>query len=244
MDIMLDLETLGTKPGCAVLSIGAKVFDPYGDNSTATVPPMVSPPVSFYRNIDLFSSLMLGLTIDPATVDWWRTKDPEAQGAFISGPVLPKAAIIHFNEWIVSAGKMYSQRDKILNVWAKSPGFDCHVLEFIADRVGARMEWHDDERKQGFRRFRDVRTAIAMSGIDEGAITAKGTGRTQHNALDDCDVQILQVQAAYRMLKPVVPVAFASAMPGENLPAVPQSPPSYKIPTPADVAKGLTQGNE
>lgn len=209
MDIMLDLETLGTKPGCAVLAIGAKVFDPYGDNSVPQPPG--SAPMTFYRNIDLFSSLMLGLTIDPGTVEWWRTKGEAAQGAFFPGQVTPKIAIVQFNEWIVSSGKTYSPREKELNVWAKSPGFDCHVIEHIADVVGFRMEWHDDARKQGFRRFRDVRTAIAMSGIDEGSITAKGTGRTQHNALDDCDVQILQVQAAYRQIKATA--GFPVAMP-------------------------------
>lgn len=80
-----------------------------------------------------------------------------------------------------------------------------------------------------------------MSGIDENSITAKGTGRTQHNALDDCDVQILQVQAAYRMLKPVMPLAMAPATLQQTHDAfgIP-----YKVPTPAEVAKGLTQGNE
>lgn len=209
MDIMLDLETLGTKPGCAVLAIGAKVFDPYGDDSKAAPSP---PNASFYRNIDLFSSLMLGLTVDPATLDWWRTKDAAAQGALFAGKVLPKEAIRQFNEWIVLNGKVYSPQEKSLAVWAKSPGFDCHVIEHVADVVGITMEWHDDNRKQGFRYFRDVRTAIKMSGIDESSITAKETGRTQHFALDDCDVQILQVQAAYRMLKPVMPLA----MPGQR----------------------------
>lgn len=220
MDIMLDLETLGTKPGCAVLSIGAKVFDPYGDYSVPQAPPLSTSPISFYRNIDLFSSLMLGLTIDPGTIEWWRSKDKAAHDALFTGQVTPKAAIVHFNEWIMSSGKTYSSREKELNVWAKSPGFDCHVIEHIADVVGVRMEWHDDTRKQGFRRFRDVRTAIAMSGSDESSITAKGTGRTQHNALDDCDVQILQVQAAYRMLKPVQPLAMLPASPIQPAPDV------------------------
>jgi hypothetical protein len=223
MDIMLDLETLGTKPGCAVLSIGAKVFDPYGDNS---VPSAAPPSTSFYRNIDLFSSLMIGLTIDLATLDWWRTKDKTAQDAFLLGGVKPKTAIQQFNDWIVACGNQYSPLEKSLTVWAKSPGFDCHVLEFVADLVGYRLEWHDDERKQGFRTFRDVRTAIAMSGIDEKSITAKGTGRTQHNALDDCEVQILQVQAAYRMLKPVQPVAMPA--PQADAFGAPLPAPSWK----------------
>jgi hypothetical protein len=29
MDIMLDLETLGTRPDCVILTLGAIKFDPY-----------------------------------------------------------------------------------------------------------------------------------------------------------------------------------------------------------------------
>ena len=33
MDIMLDLESLGTRPDCAILTIGAVKFDPYTPDS-------------------------------------------------------------------------------------------------------------------------------------------------------------------------------------------------------------------
>jgi hypothetical protein len=192
MDIMLDLETLGTKPGCVVLSIGAKVFDPYG-NDSAMRPPTVPPLPSFYRNIDLFASLMLGLTIDPATVEWWRKKDADAQEALLAGKVTPQKAVQGWEEWYSGQNQARAPSD-LINIWAKSPGFDCHVWEHVAGLVMAvPLAWD-------FRRFRDVRTLVSVSGIDEKSITAKGTGRTQHNALDDCDVQILQVQAAYRAL--------------------------------------------
>lgn len=200
MDIMLDLETLGTKPGCVVLSIGAKVFDPYADDSKlGAVPPM-----TFYRNIDLFSSLMLGLTIDPNTVDWWRKKDADAQEALLAGKVTPQKAVQHWEDWY-SGQNQARAPSNLINIWAKSPGFDCHVWEHVAGLVMAvPLQWD-------FRRFRDVRTIVAVSGIDEKSITAKSTGKTQHNALDDCDVQILQVQAAIRALGKVRPMP---ALPG------------------------------
>ena len=32
MDIMLDIETLGTRPGCVIVTLGAVKFDPYTQN--------------------------------------------------------------------------------------------------------------------------------------------------------------------------------------------------------------------
>ena len=33
-DVMLDLETWGTRPGCAIRSIGACVFNPNGEGTS------------------------------------------------------------------------------------------------------------------------------------------------------------------------------------------------------------------
>jgi hypothetical protein len=197
MDIMLDLETLGTKPGCAVLSIGAKVFDPYADGTQPPVPPRQP----FYRNIDLFTSLMVGLTVDEGTLTWWRKQDKAAQDALFPSKVSPLDAIGDFIHWL---NNLYPMTNVNINIWAKSPGFDCHVLEHVANLVELPLPWD-------FRNFRDVRTIVAASGIDEKSITATGTGRVHHNALDDCDVQILLVQAAYRKLNltPSQPLAVA-----------------------------------
>lgn len=56
MNIMVDLETLGTKPNSAILSIGAVAFDDQGLHD------------EFYCNVDLISSIACGYEIDADTV--------------------------------------------------------------------------------------------------------------------------------------------------------------------------------
>jgi len=190
MDIMLDLETLGKKPGAVVLSIGAIVFNMYGP------PSLPAPPITFYRNIDLFSSLMVGLKIDESTVDWWRTKDPQAQAALLKGAVTPAQAVADFHSWHVGLNPTTSEELQP-RIWAKSPTFDCALWEAVCASVGKEVPWD-------FRAPRDVRTLFALAGFDEKSMTSKGMGFTQHNALDDCSLQILQVQEAWRKLKGVL----------------------------------------
>lgn len=56
MDIMVDIETLGRKPGCVILSIGCVAFDGK----------------EFYVNIDPFKMKDEGVFhVDPDTSKWW-----------------------------------------------------------------------------------------------------------------------------------------------------------------------------
>ena len=58
-NVMLDLETLGTSPGCIILSIGAVFFDKNGLGQ------------EFYQTIDVQSSIDAGLTMSGGTFKWW-----------------------------------------------------------------------------------------------------------------------------------------------------------------------------
>lgn len=67
--VMVDIETLGSRPGSIVTSIGGVRF---GDEG-------LGPP--FYRTVNVFDALMAGLTIDSETVTWWRTQPKESRAA-------------------------------------------------------------------------------------------------------------------------------------------------------------------
>ena len=75
--LMLDLETLGTTPGCVVLSIGAVEFDLDGIKS------------EFRAHIDVDSSTALGLKVDARTVMWWLDQSKEAQNALLQADPFP-----------------------------------------------------------------------------------------------------------------------------------------------------------
>jgi len=68
-DVMVDLETLGRRAGCSILSIGAVAFDA----ETGNMGP------EFYMVIKMASCEKHGLHTDQDTVAWWEKQSPEAQ---------------------------------------------------------------------------------------------------------------------------------------------------------------------
>lgn len=68
-DIMLDLETLDTRPSAVIVSIGAVEFDTNGPN----------PLREFYRVLQLPPQLSRGRTECPETLAWW-SRQSEAIG--------------------------------------------------------------------------------------------------------------------------------------------------------------------
>lgn len=106
--IMLDLETLGTKPGCCVLSIGAVAFDPFTGQLGE----------EFYRKLDWKGT---SLKIETGTLAWWMEQSPEARKEAFSGTEQPFTAAMQFKLWYEQQGAE--------NVWANDPTFDCAVWE-------------------------------------------------------------------------------------------------------------------
>lgn len=68
-DVMVDLETLGRRAGCSILSIGAVAFDP----KTKELGP------EFYVVVNRLSCFKIGLHEDPETVKWWDGQNAEAK---------------------------------------------------------------------------------------------------------------------------------------------------------------------
>ena len=120
---MLDLETLGTEPGCAILSIGAVKFNADGISD------------EFERGISLKSNSEAGLTIDGDTLDWWTGQDNFE--SVLTGEEPLRTALYDF-------GRFYGDSDEI---WAYSPSFDCAILQSAYEAVDVIKPWHYwDER--------------------------------------------------------------------------------------------------
>src|ERR1700721_3055421 len=66
--VMADIETLGTRPGSVILSIGAVAFD----HRQGLGP-------EFHVKINQQSSERAGLTVDKGTLAWWMRQSPEAR---------------------------------------------------------------------------------------------------------------------------------------------------------------------
>lgn len=91
IDVMIDIETLGTKPGAAILSIGAVMFSATGLGET------------FYTPVSLKSCTDIGLTVDPDTVAWWMQQSEEARQAAFQADAPPlQTALLRLNDWFAT----------------------------------------------------------------------------------------------------------------------------------------------
>lgn len=160
--VMPDLETMGTRPGCAIVSIGAVVFDPrYG----------VENQKSFYRELDWKSQVALGFHIDPSTEKWWSKQSKEAREG-LNGIDDLKTVLIEFAKFIPS---------KDAKIWGNGPSFDVSILEHAYTKLGLDIPWK-------FWNVRDCRTVKDMFECQRGGWNNKVAG-TAHNALDDAKHQ-------------------------------------------------------
>lgn len=164
--LMVDLETCGTKPYSAILTIGAYGFN--FDNDEAQ---------QFYVPIRLKSCTDVGLRIDADTMKWWITQSDEARAAAFNDPTavdLP-VALDMFTVFLNS---------RPLTLWGNSARFDMGLLEAAYDACGKQAPWQ-------FWREGCYRTIKNMPAAK--AIKLQRVG-TFHHALDDAQSQALHLK--------------------------------------------------
>lgn len=110
MDLMIDIETGGVQPNCAIFSIGALFFDPTSDRLGD----------SFYEEISHESNKKLERQFEIATMNWWAGKAPNGNAHIAS-------VLNDLIRWIVSHKPRY--------VWANSPSFDLVILKNVINKI-------------------------------------------------------------------------------------------------------------
>ena len=137
--IMIDLETLSSRPDAYILAIAAQVFDPHTGKSGEAV------------HWNLSQSHQESRHIDPGTVRWWFQQSRQAQLAAFAEPQhdLPSA---------LAALASLCRRHRIKRVWCKGPSFDAVILEHAYRATGIDCPWW-------FHQTRDVRTILEVAQI-------------------------------------------------------------------------------
>lgn len=170
-DCMIDIETLGTQPGSAILSIAAVRFDALHRSDTI---------VEFETLVDPDDCLAKwNLTYDEGTIEWWERQAPEVRAkAFESGPrvTLPEA-LQQLSEFVATANRL----------WCQGMNFDPPLLEAAYTVCGMPRPWH-------YWQWRDSRTLLSFVPT----VPAKGKGA--HDALYDVKWQATQVQYCLKQL--------------------------------------------
>jgi exodeoxyribonuclease VIII len=181
MDIMLDIETLGRGHDAAVIALAAIRFDPY-HVSTRKDP-------YYFVTIDESGAKKYGST-DPETIAWWNQQDPQVRELVFSGLTSPEAAYGGFKRFCEGAE----------NVWAKSPSFDCVIMESLGERLDEAF-MNDMTFPFDFRHQLDVRTVTEIAGqIRDFERPLTYIDLPPHHPLGDCIRQVAHVQLSIQAL--------------------------------------------
>jgi hypothetical protein len=166
--LMLDLETGGTVPGCAIRSIGAVFFDFDGRE----------PGPSYYANISRESCDVLGLITEVETENWWKDH-PEAEALLAEDQQALPAALLRFMMFAEEHGT------EELCVWSHGAGFDIPIIEAAMRECAITPPWK-------FRNCRDTRTLLWLA--EERGLTIDIERRgLRHHALDDAWTMALRM---------------------------------------------------
>lgn len=171
--IMVDLETMGTRPTAAIVSIGAVAID-IENNKLLD---------KFYTNIDLQSCIDLGCTVDGTTVVWWMRQEDKAREALGKGH--PLAFALYDFSLFVQRGKDYVNVEDV-RMWGNGSDFDNVILAHAYRRINKTPPWNF----RGSRCFRTLR-----AGHPE--VEDLPSNGVKHNALDDA---IWQAQMLLAMI--------------------------------------------
>ena len=170
MDIMLDIETLSTRPDAVVLTLGAVKFNPWASE--------IDTDTGLYVRVDVDEQLALDRHVQQDTVEWWGKQAEEVR----------EEALGDANR--TSVTELLNQLNKFVvgvdNIWCQGPVFDIVILENLYRQVERPTPWQ-------FWQIRDSRTLFGVHGDPRGK-GAKGA----HNALIDCYYQAQAVQQVYK----------------------------------------------
>ena len=137
--VMLDIETLGMRSGCVVLSAAFVRFE---DEAMTSL------------NLAVEDQHALGLETDSATLDWWRAQPPDTWRVATADPFSLVSALSHFSVWLE-----WARAGRDMWIWCHGAGFDAPILQEVYRRAGIVCPW-------SFRDVRDARTLYDLAGVD------------------------------------------------------------------------------
>ena len=183
---MIDIETMGTGPDAAIITIGACMFDPRGEDNEESL----RPNARLFGPIDFKSNAKEGRAFDADTISWWLRQSEEARAALVEGDIQPLPAVLEkFRRWVNNTAPRPTR------IWAKDPDFDVVILRNAMEAQNMMWPWN-------FWESRAVRTSMELAyppGGLRGDFPQIGVG-VAHNAVDDAIRQCLSIQHVHHIL--------------------------------------------
>lgn len=122
-DVMIDVETLDTRPSTVILSIGAVRFD-------IDKPEVIGD--TFHVHIDIDSCLAAGRTVSGSTILWWLDQSDEARHK------LTEATRVPLKTALQGLATFINEKDR---VWGNGASFDNAILSDAYRCVGLAQPW-------------------------------------------------------------------------------------------------------
>lgn len=119
--IVVDLETLGTKPNSGILAIGATTLDLK---------------YTFYRTIKKSSLDFYHFGWSASTMEWWHKQPVHVREEAFNGTTPIRQALKEFQDWLYVVCK-----DKEPQLWGNGAAFDNVILKYAYDKVGLTVPW-------------------------------------------------------------------------------------------------------
>lgn len=168
--VMVDIETLGTEPGCVILSVAAVRFN----LETGVISDR------FMKVVDIDSCIKLGLGVDGGTLTWWFNQSEEAR-EHLKGKSNTIKSVLH------SLSQFFRFGDQ---VWGNSARFDLGILADAYGKIGYELPWQ-------FWNERDVRTLVSFKPEVKNEVVFEGE---PHNPIDDCIHQVNYCHLTWRLI--------------------------------------------
>jgi hypothetical protein len=162
MNLMMDLETLGTTPDTAVISLGCVLFDLKGKIIATR-----------YFKFDVQDQLDRGRSVSIDTINWWMNQSAEARLALVKSP--EDMTLKYFKREFLLWLKENGAQSFTLRPWGNGATFDVSIMENI---LGPDAPW----------KFWNVMCYRTYDKINKIKDLVKREG-VYHNALDDAKHQ-------------------------------------------------------
>lgn len=184
IDIMVDLETLGTNLDSTVFQIGAVAFDIETGDILDT----------FEMTADIAKADKLNVT--GGTLKWWVDTDMDLFRRLLnSGKASPEQMLSDFADWFHALPGV--QKDRYL--WGNGILFDNAILRNQLEGIGRSYPVY-------YRNDRDVRTIVQLAARDAGVTENEIHEKYRvdayhaHNAIDDARSQVQLVVGCHKQL--------------------------------------------
>lgn len=168
-DIMLDIETLDTRPSAVILSIGAIRFDAETPNAFGA---------TFHRFVDIDSNLAYGRTVSGQTIMWWLDQDVVARKRLLEGKAEPLATVL------TDLAAFITPED---TVWGNGASFDNVILADAFRSCGIPLPW----------RFWNDLCFRTLKKVFRAVPKPQFVG-VEHDALDDATNQARHLQQIFQ----------------------------------------------